>query len=326
MKHPTRVSLAWTRYLGSPLAAPCCLLLTLLAMTPAPGELRSFTASDGAVLCYSVLPPAAGAAAPSAGPSTVLLLHGWSGSRRYWDTVAPLLAARGLRVLVPDLRWHGDSAAGSPAGPAHVARLGADVAELLAHAATERVLLVGSSMGASVAFAYLELFGQSRCAGVVAVDQAPLQNRAPGWTCGSKGCYDAATLAALQAALAEDMGAFADGNAACCLATPLAGEALNALLRAETLRCDPARLGALMADHTARDWRPLLPLLRVPVLSIYGGASGVFPPEGCAACGRLAPRGRCVEWPANGHWLYLERPGDFAAEVACFAATDCAAA
>ena len=109
----------------------------------APGELRSFTASDGAVLRYSVLMPAAGAAAPAAGPSTVLLLHGWSGSRRYWDTVAPLLAARGLRVLLPDLRWHGDSAAGGPAGPAHVARLGADVAELLAaaHGATEPVLL-----------------------------------------------------------------------------------------------------------------------------------------------------------------------------------------
>ena len=295
-------------------------------MAAPPGELRSFTASDGAVLCYSVLTPAAGAAAPATGPATVLLLHGWSGSRRYWDTVAPLLAARGLRVLLPDLRWHGDSA--RPAGPAHVARLGADVAELLAaaHAATERVLLVGSSMGASVAFAYLELFGQRACAGVVAVDQAPLQNRAPGWACGSKGCYDAATLAALQAALLRDMGAFADDNAACCLAAPLADVALNALLRAETLRCDPARLGALMADHTARDWRPLLPLLRCPVLSIYGGASGAFPPEGCAACGLLAPRGRCVEWPANGHWLYLERPADFAEEVAHFAATDCAVA
>jgi pimeloyl-ACP methyl ester carboxylesterase len=120
------------------------------------------------------------------------------------------------------------------------------------------------------------------------------------------------------------MSAFADDNAACCLAAPLPDAALSALLKAETLRCDPAALGALMADHTARDWRPLLPALRCPVLSLYGGKSGVFPPEGCAASGRLAPRGRCVEWPDNGHWLYLERPEDFAAEVARFAADDCA--
>jgi pimeloyl-ACP methyl ester carboxylesterase len=117
-----------------------------------------------------------------------------------------------------------------------------------------------------------------------------------------------------------DMGAFADGNAECCLAAPLGDAELTALLRAETLRCDPVRLGALMVDHTARDWRPLLPLLAMPVLSIAGGASGVFPPEGCAAVGTAAPRGRNLLWPGAGHWLYLERPGDFADAVAAFAA------
>jgi len=286
----------------------------------APGELRSFTASDGAVLRYSVTPP------DGAASITAVLLHGWSGSRRYWDPVVPLLAAKGLRVVAPDLRWHGDSAAGSPTGgPSHVARLGADLAELIeADGAPGRLLLVGSSMGAAVIFAYLELFGQSSAAGVVVVDQAPLQNRAPGWACGSKGCYDADSLARLQAALLADMGAFADGNAACCLAAPLRDAAFSDLLRSETLRCDPLRLGALMADHTARDWRPLLPLLRCPLLSIFGGKSRVFPTEGCAACGQLAPRGRCVEWPDNGHWLYAERPEEFADEIARFAATDCA--
>jgi len=179
-------------------------------MAAPPGELRSFSASDGALLRYSVTRDHS-AAAPAAGPTAVVLLHGWSGSRRYWDTVIPRLAARGLVVIAPDLRWHGDSAAGSPAGgTSHVARLGADLAELLsayaADASAERFLLVGSSMGAAVIFSYLELFGQGRVAGVLVVDQAPLQNRAPGWACGSKGCYDAESLARLQAALLADMG------------------------------------------------------------------------------------------------------------------------
>ena len=171
---------------------------------------------------------------------------------------------------------------------------------------------------------YLECFGQRRCAGMVAVDQAPLQNAAPDWTLGSKGCYDARTLAALQAALRADMGAFADGNAACCLAAPLEDASLAALLRAETLRCDGGRRGALMADHTARDWRPLLPTLRCRVLSVYGTASGVFPQEGCAFVGAAALRGRNVPWEGAGHWLYLERPDAFADLVAAFAA-ECAA-
>jgi non-heme chloroperoxidase len=320
-----------------------------MAAPPPPGEARHFSASDGARLCYAVAAPAAGAP-PAAG--VAVLLHGWSGSRRYWDTVVPLLVARGLTVVAPDLRWHGDSAEGSVAGgPSHVARLGADLAELLAAcaeaAAQPRVLLVGSSMGAAVIWfvrerarqrsrrctlltqrgalarlrrSYIECFGQARVAGMVAVDQAPLQNRAPGWSVGSKGCYDAPTLANLQAALLADLGRFADDNAACCLAAPLADAALGALLRAETLRCDGARLGALMADHTVRDWRALLPLLRCPVLSVYGTASGVFPPEGCAAVGTAAPRGANVPFQGAGHWLYLEQPAAFAAAVADFAA------
>jgi non-heme chloroperoxidase len=241
--------------------------------------------------------------------------------------VVPLLAAAGLTVVAPDLRWHGDSAAGSPAGgPSHVARLGADLAELLAacaetnQAAPARVVLVGSSMGAAVAWSYLECFGQARVAGMCAVDQAPLQNRAPGWALGSKGCFDAPSLARLQAALAADMPAFADGNAACCLAAPLADAALSALLKAETLRCEPERLGALMADHTSRDWRPLLPLLRCPVLSVFGTASGVFPAEGCAAVGDAAPNGRNLPFPGANHWLYLEQPAAFADAIAAFAA------
>lgn len=52
-------------------------------------------------------------------------------------------------------------------------------------------------------------------------DQAPLQNRAPDWQLGSKGCYDAATLAALQSTLAENLEAVADGNAEGCLSLPL---------------------------------------------------------------------------------------------------------
>ena len=51
-----------------------------------------------------------------------------------------------------------------------------------------------------------------RQAKAVFVDQAPLQNRAPGWDLGSKGCYDEATLRGLQKTLAEGIGAIADGN------------------------------------------------------------------------------------------------------------------
>lgn len=60
-------------------------------------------------------------------------------------------------------------------------------------------------------WSYLELFGDAGLKSAVFVDQAPLQNKTDDWAIGSKGCYDAESLAALQAALHADMAAFADG-------------------------------------------------------------------------------------------------------------------
>jgi hypothetical protein len=79
-----------------------------------------------------------------------------------------------------------------------------------------------------VIWSYCELFGIRRLSKLVFVDQAPLQNRAEDWSCGSKGCYDIASLAQLQSALRQDMAAFAQGEQLCalrfgCIAAPAAG-------------------------------------------------------------------------------------------------------
>jgi non-heme chloroperoxidase len=74
----------------------------------------------------------------------------------------------------------------------------------------------------------------------------------------------------------------------CCATLPIAADVL-AVLHADTLKCSPEHLGALMADHTALDWRPLLRNVRVPCLNVIGGRSGVFPVEGCREVSRLIP-------------------------------------
>ena len=79
--------------------------------------------------------------------------------------------------------------------------------------------------------------------------QAPLQNVAPDWKLGSKGCYDVATLARLQTLLDVKFEAVAEGNLKGCLSRPL-GPGMEEALKAETLRADPDALGRLMADHT----------------------------------------------------------------------------
>jgi len=172
-------------------------------------------------------------------------------------------------------------------------------------------------MGAAVIWSYIENYRTSRLSGAVFVDQAPLQNRAEGWDLGSKGCYDAASLAALQSSLVADLRAATEGTADSCLSKPIDPELREALI-GETMRCDPRALGQIMADHTQLDWRPVLPTIDLPCLNLVGRRSNVFPWEGCAAVGSLIPDCKTVFFEECNHWLYIEEPRKFADVVLRF--------
>ncbi|CAG7652552.1 hypothetical protein PAESOLCIP111_06566 [Paenibacillus solanacearum] len=83
----------------------------------------------------------------------VVLLHGFCGSSAYWDEVVPLLA-QGCRVIVPDLRGHGGSSARAEQVYT-MDNFAGDVASLADALDTERVVLLGHSLGgyATLAFA-----------------------------------------------------------------------------------------------------------------------------------------------------------------------------
>lgn len=268
--------------------------------------MQHITTNDGVRLCYKET-------GPSDGPPLVMI-HGWSGSKEYFTlNVEPL--ARKCRVFSFDLRFHGES--DKPAWGFHVARLAADLHDLIGALRLTKPALLGSSLGCAIIWSYVELYGQSNLSKLVFVDQAPSQWTMPDWPHGSKGIYDSPSLANIQRAVL-DMDAFADGNAECCLSKPPAADVL-ALLKAETLRCDPAHLGALMADHAPKDWRPILRRISVPCLNMYGTASGCFPVEGCEAVGALIGAGcRNVAFEGCNHWLYLEAPDHFNELVASF--------
>ncbi len=90
--------------------------------------------SDGVRLFYSV---------QGEGPA-VVLLHPTPCDHRFWLGAAEALAAK-YRVVLPDLRGHGQSEAGE--GAITVERLGADIARLLDELRIQRALFVGCSIG-----------------------------------------------------------------------------------------------------------------------------------------------------------------------------------
>lgn len=82
----------------------------------------------------------------------VVLLHGFPNSAALWRCVAPLMVARGYRVIAPDLR--GAGASDAPAGKASydLSLLAADVLGIMAALHVEKAHLVGHDWGAVLAW------------------------------------------------------------------------------------------------------------------------------------------------------------------------------
>lgn len=115
-------------------------------------------ASDGARL-------AAWAEGPAAAP--VLMLHSIGCDHRLWDAQAAAVAGR--RVIRPDLRGHGASAA--PDGDYSLARLVDDAADVLDAMCGQPAVVVGLSLGGLVAQG-LALRYPDRVAGLVLANTA----------------------------------------------------------------------------------------------------------------------------------------------------------
>lgn len=107
-----------------------------------PGLAATVTTDDGARLAVRRV---------GSGRPTVVLLHGLTGNRDDWGPVARRLVDGGLEVLAIEHRGHGQSTAG--ADGYGVARLAADVAQVLSSLNLRDVTLVGHSMGAMTAMA-----------------------------------------------------------------------------------------------------------------------------------------------------------------------------
>ncbi len=100
---------------------------------------------------------------PSRG--TFVLLHGLASNARFWELVAPRLAAAGHPVLAPDLRGHGLS--DKPADGYDFPGLAEDVRRLVQGLAGAPALVAGHSWGGMVA---LEYAARHSPAGVALVD------------------------------------------------------------------------------------------------------------------------------------------------------------
>jgi pimeloyl-ACP methyl ester carboxylesterase len=112
--------------------------------------------SGDALIAYAV----AGTGPP------VVLLHAFPAHHQLWLPAAQALTAR-YRVILPDLRGHGESAIGE--GPATMEKHALDLARVLDDAGVGRALFAGVSIGGYVLFEFWRRF-QGRVAGLAIVN------------------------------------------------------------------------------------------------------------------------------------------------------------
>mmetsp|Transcript_2223 Transcript_2223/g.5007 ORF Transcript_2223/g.5007 Transcript_2223/m.5007 type:complete len:293 (-) Transcript_2223:101-979(-) len=249
----------------------------------------------------------------------IVLIHGWSGSSGAFVHNITSLHSLCSRVIVLDLRSHGSSQKVSHG--AHVARLAADLNELLASRTTlpHKLILLGSSLGCAVIWSFVELFGTSRLHAAVFVDQAPFQNSSMdgAWRTGSNGIFSAESYGFAMGQLHADRATFMQHNARACLTREPTAHDLD-VWGTIGLQADVQFLIALMGDHTAQDWRRTLPLVTCPALVVGPLESKIFPVEGVRACAELMPNAQYETIAHGSHWCYYEQPNEFNAIVRDF--------
>lgn len=122
---------------------------------------RYFSSSDGVRLHYLEAGPPSG--------HTIVLVPGWTMPAWIWTPQINAFARR-YHVIAFDPRGQGKSAA--PESGYTPARRADDIADLLTHAGSGPVLIVGWSLGVLDTLAYVHRHGDKRLAGLVLVDNS----------------------------------------------------------------------------------------------------------------------------------------------------------
>jgi pimeloyl-ACP methyl ester carboxylesterase len=265
----------------------------------------SFTTSDGVRLVYR----------DNGGPGIPLvMLPGLGQGQLAFHEQFDGLADR-RRIITLDHRGHGLSAA--PDHGYRIARLSADVRDLLDHLDIQRVDALGWSMGASVWWSFIDLFGSSRIRRLVIVDQPVAIAKVPWMTpreqADAGALWDLPTTEQIVAEQLRPDSAPADVESLRWSYTgEIAPEVLE-LLVSGMRQGSPRQIGRLLFDHSVQDWRDVLPRIDVPTLVIGSEGSHVSV-ESQRRTAEAIPRAKAHIFPADiasSHFPFLQNPAAF---------------
>jgi pimeloyl-ACP methyl ester carboxylesterase len=273
-------------------------------------------------------------AGPADGP-VVMLLHGFPYDIHSYVDVAPLLAARGCRTIVPYLRGYGATRFRDTSTPrsGEQAAIGADLMALMDALAVQRAVFAGYDWGGRAACVGAALWPE-RCAGLVCVNSYLIQNIASAML-PAKPEHEVplwyqyyfqlergrAGLAASRRGIAKILWQQWSPNwhfdEACLERTVLAHDNpdyVDVVIHSYRHRFGLAEGDPQYADIQRR--LAELPAITVPAVTLDGAADGIFPAsDGTAFAARFTGRRSHHVIPRAGHNLPQEDPEAFANAV-----------
>jgi pimeloyl-ACP methyl ester carboxylesterase len=252
----------------------------------------------------------------------LLFLHGVLGSHKVWTHLAEEMAQTHT-VVAPDLFGHGSSTA-RPAADYSLGGHAGVVRDLMDLLGIEQAVMVGHSLGGGIALEFTYLF-PDRVRGLVLVasgglgPEVNLLLRAPtlpgaGWV-----------LPVIASGFARRQGnALARGlkmvGVKGSTDVAEAWHGFEQLADSESRRAFLATIRSVVGPEGQRvSATELLPLIRMPVLVVWGDRDRMIPVSHAQAAVEHFPDARLVVFEQAGHFPHLDHPERFAELVRSFA-------
>jgi 3-oxoadipate enol-lactonase len=234
------------------------------------------------------------------GPA-VVLLHPFPLNHHFWDDTVPHLSNR-YRLVLPDLRAHGDSDAGD--GPVTMAKLADDLDRLCRELDIPRAIFVGVSIGGYTLFEFWRRYRERVGALVLANTRAGAET--------PEG--RAARLQTADKVEREGTAAFVDDllqklfSKTTLTNRPDIANAARALAK-QMSSADTAQVQRGMADRA--DSIPTLVAINVPTL-VIGGEDDSVPLSELELIHQRIAGSQFRVIPKAGHYAAMEQPAEFA--------------
>lgn len=255
----------------------------------------------------------------------LILIPGWSQSAaEFGRQIDDLSAVATIYQL--DMRGHGESE--KPDHGYRISRLACDLNDFISGLKLENVDLLGHSMGCSVIWSYLDLFGPANIRKLVLVDQAPSTTAMPGWS--SEDNLKYGTLFPAYDALAEFYGAVKSTEDVAGTKELLRGMFTDSIseedlswIAKENLALPRVHAANLLYNHCLLDWRDVIKRITLPTF-VIGAEKSIFSAESQRWIASVIPGATVSIFPESekgSHFMFFENPKRFNAEVKAFLET-----